>query len=229
MQGQERFQAELRQLQDYCQKVCQTIEDEAKSTLAFNEVCSNLRSIMGRLFGIAEELEETGQKGVTMSEILPLSGANTDGKTLFDCIQSFRRKTVYYDVLMFEEAVKELNRVLSESSDLHVIAAAYNGLGHIYAVRKLYAPAIYYFNKVVELYPASSDGYFNLGAAWFDLGSYDEARYYFQQAIYHSPTDWEAYFHLGKTYEKLADAESAENCLRRARELKYTQQLHIIA
>lgn len=223
MQGQERFQAELRQLQDYCQEVCQTIANDVESLTTVENVCHNLRSMMGRLFGIAEELGDLRAQGVTMAEESASDVAvSSNGKTLFDCIRTFRRKNVYYDLLVFEEAVKELNRVLHESADLHVIAAAYNGLGHIYAMRKLYAPAIYYFNKVIELYPANSDGYFNLGAAWFDLGSYEEARYYFRQAIYHSPTDWEAHYHLSKTYDKLGDMESANHHLKIARELKYS-------
>ncbi|AZR72478.1 hypothetical protein BBF96_03220 [Anoxybacter fermentans] len=218
MKGQERFRVELGRLQDYCQEAIQIFGDEEDSINKIQEVCSNLRSFMGRLFAIAEELNEKSRKGVTYSE-----GEASESNTLFDCIKSFRRRNVYYDLLNFEEAVYELRRVVDESTDPHVIASAYNGLGHIYAIRKMYAPAIYYFNKVVEFYPGNSDGYFNLGAVYFNLGFYDEARYYFQQAIYHHTDDWEAYFHLGRTFEKLGELDTAVYYIQKAREIKYSQ------
>lgn len=215
MKGQERFRAELIQLQNYCQEVFQCMDDEIESIDTVEDVCSNLRSLVGRLFGIAEEMSDVVKRGVTVSK------DHKDGEPFFDCIYSFRRPNVYYDLLVFEEAVRELRRVLEESEDRHVIASAYNGLGHIYAVRKMYPLAIHYFNKVVEYYPESNDGYFNLAAAWFNLGSYDEARHYFHKAIYHHPKDWEALFQLGRTYEKLGDTESALYYMHRAREIKY--------
>lgn len=215
MKGQERFRAELAQLQDYCQKAFQRMDEDVESMDTVQDVCSELRALVGRLFGIAEEMNDLMKRGDTVSE-------NSSGsEPLFDCIHSFRRPNVYYDLLAFEEAIRELRRVLDESEDRHVIAAAYNGLGHIYAVRKMYPLAIHYFSKVVEYYPENSDGYFNLGAAWFNLGSYDEARHYFHKAVYHHPKDWEAYFQLGRAYEKMGDADSAVYYMHRAREIKY--------
>ncbi len=216
MNGQERFQAELGQIRNYCQEVVNNFDSEVESVEKVHEVCSSLRGMVGRLFCVAEELDDYLSGGFTISEEI-----QSDGKPLFDYINSFRRKSVYYDLLIFDEAVQELKRVLDESTDPHVIAAAYNGLGHLYAVKKMYPQAIYYFNKVVEFYPDNSDGYFNLGAAWFNLGSYDEARHYFHQAIYHHPDDWEAYFHLGRAYDKLGIVDSAMYYMQTAREKKY--------
>lgn len=220
MNGQERFRVELNQLQDYCQQISQAMERDETAMDVIQDVCGTLRSHVGRLFGIAEELNETVQKGITLS-VLP--DALEESNALFDCIQSFRRPSVYYDLLFFEEAVRELKRILDEKTDPHVIASAYNGLGHLYAVRKMYPVAIHFFSKVIEYYPSSSDGYFNLGAAWFNLGSYEEARQHFHQAVYHHPNDWEAYFHLGRTYDKLGDVDSAVYYMQRAREIKYCQ------
>lgn len=215
MKGQERFRAELVELQDYCQKAFQQMDDTVETMDTVQDVCSNLRALVGRLFGIAEEMNDVVKRGITVSD------TQKDGEPLFDYIRSFRRPNVYYDLLAFEEAIHELHRVLEDSEDRHVIAAAYNGLGHIYAVRKIYPLAICYFSKVVEYYPENSDGFFNLGAAWFNLGSYDEARHYFHKAVYYHPKDWEAYFQLGRSYEKMGDGESAMYYMHRAREIKY--------
>lgn len=217
MNGQEKFQVELGQLQEYCQKTSFSLDEGGVSLEKVHEICSSLHSMVGRLFCIADELNNPLKGGITFSE----KGDSEESKPPFNCIQSFRRKNAYYDLLIFEEAVKELKRVINESNDPHVIASAYNGLGHMYAIKKKYIQAIYFFDRVVEFYPGNNDGYFNLGAAWFNLGSFDEARYYFQQAIYHHSDDWEACFHLGRTYEKLGSVDSAIYYMQLAREKKY--------
>lgn len=220
MSGQERFRDELGRLQQYCQEIFDGWECESDRCQTVEEICSDVRSMVGRLFGIAEELNQPFNQGVTISE-----DDLSDSKTLFDSIQTFRRPTVYFDLLIFDEAIHELKRVVDESTDPHVIASAYNGLGHLYAKKKLFSSAIYYFNKVIEFYPGNSDGYYNLGAAWFNQGSFEEARTCFKQALWHHPEDWEACFHLGRTYEKLDEMENAIYYMSRAREVKYSQSL----
>lgn len=216
MKGQERFETELARLESYCQEVMGSLKKESEMSNV-KEACLNLRSLMGRLLSIADEMDE-GSPGIANSE----EETSENGDALFDYIHTFRRGNAYYDLLNFKEAIHELRRVLDESTDPHVIASAYNGLGHIYAVKKMYIQAIYYFSKVVEFYPEDSDGYFNLGAAYFNLGDYQEAKRHFQQSLCHHPDDWEGYFNLGRTYEKLGEMESAVFYMKKAREIKYS-------
>lgn len=218
MQGQERFLEELDEIQKYCREVEENLDSGGGSVQILEEVCRSLSRRIGRLYCVVEELSDNENRGVLSSENI-----DSVDKPLFDFIHNFRRKNVYYDLLIFDEAIRDLKRVLAENCDPHVIAAAYNGLGHIYATRKMYPPAIYYFTKVIEFYPDNSDGYFNLGAAWFNQGSFEEAIKYLKLAIFHHPDDWEAYFHLGRAYEHMGDYDSAIQHIQKARELKYVR------
>lgn len=143
-------------------------------------------------------------KGITDSE----ESKNHDA--LLSSINHFRRENAYYELLSFSEAVNELKRVIAESTDSHVIASAYNGLGHIYAVRGYYEEALYNFQRVIEFYPGYVDGHFNLGATYYNLDMYEEAMNEFTKVIHLDPEDSEAYRCLGFICKKLGNNEMSK-------------------
>ncbi|MDI3547659.1 MAG: hypothetical protein PWR10_1311 [Halanaerobiales bacterium] len=173
-----------------------------ESSEEISAVLDNITVELGKLISKVKSVSR--KKGISDS----VKKMNQDA--FLQSINHFRRENAYYELLGFEEAVKELKRVIAESTDSHVIASAYNGLGHIYAVRKHYEEALINFQKVVEFYPGYIDGYFNLGAIYFNLKMYDDAIREFNKVINMDHNDPEALLAISNAYKMRGDQEMSE-------------------
>jgi tetratricopeptide (TPR) repeat protein len=167
--------------------------DSDQISTALNNVAVELEQLLSKIKSVVVK------KGINDSE------ENRNQDAFFNSIKHLRRENAYYELLDFSEAVRELKRVIAESTDSHVIASAYNGLGHIYAARKYYPEALFNFQQVVEFYPAYIDGYYNLGAIYYNLEMYDDAIKEFNKVISLDRNDKEALLALNNAYKNRSE------------------------
>ncbi len=184
-----------------------------------NNVVFVMKKVMDKLKSISRE------KGISDS----VKSQNFDALLQSINNLSLRRENAYYDFLDFQTAINELKRIINESTDCHVIASAYNGLGHVYAAKKYYEKALYNFEKVVDFYPSYIDGYFNLGAMYFKLKMYEEAAKEFNKVITLDKNEQETLLYLVVTYKKLGNNDMSRYFLKKYHNIKENHFSRIIS
>lgn len=83
-----------------------------------------------------------------------------------------------------------------------------------------YDEAIKYFEKVIEKFPSSIEGYYNIGVCYLRIGEVDKAVASLEKAVELNPEAIESYFALGECYFTKGETEKAINTFTRAAELQ---------
>ena len=122
----------------------------------------------------------------------------------------YSSKVPYYELLEYNDACRELKRIIDEYTDAHVIASAFNELGRLQALQGEYQKAYYSFNQVISFYPQYKEAYFNLGLINIFLKNLEEAASCLQKAAALSPDDKKSYYLLSDIYRSLKKDKTAD-------------------
>lgn len=120
-----------------------------------------------------------------------------------DIATHFDLGLAYYQFkMMFDEGIKELERVLELDPQgmAGYSSYTYNVLGYAYMRKGEYSKALEAFEKYVRLSPNQADPLDSVGEAYRIVGQYDEAVASFEKALAIKPDFTSSYIQLGDTY-----------------------------
>ncbi|MBT73844.1 MAG: hypothetical protein CMQ15_17720 [Gammaproteobacteria bacterium] len=112
---------------------------------------------------------------------------------------------------------KRLTEAIKKYPDFH---EAYANLAYIYHEEKLYAKAIRFFKKSIEIKPDYHTYYLGLGDLYADIERHQEAVETYKEGIKTNPKLWLFYFKLSKANSKLGNYKEALKNMTKATRLK---------
>lgn len=118
-----------------------------------------------------------------------------------------------FDAGKYDDAIKNFTDAIKIDDEC---AAAYNGRGMAYGMKKDFDAAIKDFDQTIKLEPQNPEGYSNRGKAYLDKGDNQKALADFNKAIEIDPKYSNSYnnrgalyFHSGETEKAIADFKKA--------------------
>ena len=131
-------------------------------------------------------------------------------KKVIDDEPDFLLGRVYYGLTLFHEgkfteASRQFQLVSNTANHEAFVGFAHHMLGCIAIKEGEDHAAIRQFKKAVEILPAQSDAWFNMGVCHYRLSEYDEAIPCFYQALSVDPDDWESMYYLSHCYREIKE------------------------